>query len=209
MKNLFTNLFLFVALSITFSILTACSNTASTQKGPVSETTPVASNDANTSGVNANGEAEKANDYPPAPTGILQNEIKDLEGNTFKIEDKKGKVVLLNLWATWCGPCREEMPELIALEEKYKDKNFEVIGLNTDDESAEEIKAFAEKMKLNYQLAYADSKLMSEFIKVTRLAAIPQTIIINREGRMTYAKGGGGPRIIKQIKEAVEKTVNE
>ena len=209
MKKLFTNSLLFVALSIAFSNLTACSNTASTQKGPVSETTPGASNDTNTSGANANGEAVKTNDYPPAPAGILQNEIKDLEGNTFKIEDKKGKVVLLNLWATWCGPCREEMPELIALEEKYKDKNFEVIGLNTDDESAEEIKAFAEKMKLNYQLAYADSKLMSEFIKVTRLAAIPQTIIINREGRMTYAKGGGGPRIIKQIKEAVEKTVNE
>ncbi len=209
MKNLFTNLFLFVALSITFSILTACSNTASTQKGPVSETTPVASNATSANGANTETNTVKANDYPPAPTGILQNEIKDLEGNTFKIEDKKGKVVLLNLWATWCGPCREEMPELIALEEKYKDKNFEVIGLNTDDESAEAIKAFAEKMKLNYQLAYADSKLMSEFVKVTRLAAIQQPIIINREGRMVYAKSGGGQRIVQQIKEAVEKTDNE
>ena len=210
MKKIFTSSFLFIALSIALSSFTACSNTGSTQKGPVSETAPTATDSANkTNLANAETDQAKTSDYPPAPTGIMQNEIKDLEGNTFKIEDKKGKVVLLNLWATWCGPCREEMPELVAMEEKYKDKGFEVIGLNTDDESPEEIKAFAEKMKLNYQLAYADGKLMSEIIKVTRLAAIPQTIIINREGRMTYAKGGGGPRIIKQIKDAVEKTVNE
>lgn len=206
MKKIFTNSFLFVALCVTVSNLTGCGNSASTQKGPVLDSSPAAN--ANST-VNTSTEQAKTTDYPPAPVGILQSEIKDLEGNTFKIEDKKGKVVLLNLWATWCGPCREEMPELVALEEKYKDKNFEVIGLNTDDESVEDVKAFAEKMKLNYQLAYADGKLMNEFIKVTRLAAIPQTIIINREGRMTYAKGGGGPRIVKQIKDAVDKTVNE
>lgn len=206
MKKLVTNSLLFAAVGVSISFLTACDNTASTQKGPALES-PTAPNAAGNS--NAQTEQAKTNDYPPAPTGILQNEIKDLEGNTFKIEDKKGKVVLLNLWATWCGPCREEMPELIALEDKYKDKGFEVIGLNTDDESVEDVRAFAEKMKLNYRLAYADGKLMNEFIKVTRLAAIPQTIIINRAGQMTYAKGGGGPRVIKQIKEAVEKTVNE
>ena len=210
MKNLFTNSLLFIALSITFSIFTACSNTASTQKGPVDETAPAQSNSAgNTSSANAETDQAKTSNYPPAPTGILQTEIKDLEGGTFKVEDKKGKVVLLNLWATWCGPCREEMPELVAMEEKYKDKGFEVIGLNTDDESPEDIKIFAEKMKLNYQLAYADEKMTSAFVKITRQAAIPQTMIINREGKMTFVVAGGGKRIIKQMKEVVERTVNE
>ncbi|MDQ3712268.1 MAG: TlpA family protein disulfide reductase [Acidobacteriota bacterium] len=204
MKNLFTNIVLFVWLSIVFSGFTACSNTASTQKGPVSETAP---SDQNGNAVETI-EASKRN-FPPVPTGISQSEIKDLEGNTFKIEDKKGKVVLINLWATWCGPCRAEMPELVAMQEKYRDKGFEVIGLDSDDESVEEIKAFAEKMKLNYQLGYADGKMLSEFIKITRLSGIPQTMIINREGKMVLVIGGGGTRAVNNIKEAVEKTVNE
>ena len=204
MKNLFTNIVLFVPLSVTFSSFTACSNSASTQKGPVIEVAPTASGNTAT-----NTTEIKSSNFPPVPPGISQSEIKDLDGQTFKIEDKKGKVVLINLWATWCGPCRAEMPELVAMQEKYRDKGFEVIGLDSDDESVEEIKAFAEKMKLNYQLGYADGKMLSEFIKITRLAGIPQTMIINREGKMVLAIGGGGPRAINNIKETVEKTVNE
>jgi len=204
MKNLFKSIILFAALSVVFSSLTACSNTASTQKGPVIETAPTVQNG------NASETTEvKKSDFPPVPTAIAQSEIKDLEGNTFKIEDKKGKVVLINLWATWCGPCRAEMPELVALQEKYRDKGFEIVGLDTDPESVEEIKAFAEKMKLNYQLGYADGKILSEFIKLTRLSGIPQTMIINREGKMVLVVGGGGARAVNNIKEMVEKTVNE
>lgn len=206
MKNLFVKTLLFAALCAAFSGFTACSNTASTQKGPETETSPIADSNANSA---TTATETKTSNYPPAPSGILQTEIKDLEGNSFKVEDKKGKVVLLNLWATWCGPCRAEMPELVAMQEKYRDKGFEIHGLNTDDESVEDIKAFADQMKLNYALGYADSKMISEFIKVTRLAGIPQTIIINREGKMTFAVGGGGQRVVNQMKEAVEKTVNE
>jgi len=204
MKNLFTSIVLFITLSIVFSGFTACSNTANTQKGPVSDTAPSAQN-SNASETTEN----KKSDFPPVPTAISQSEIKDLEGNTFKIEDKKGKVVLINLWATWCGPCRAEMPEFVALQEKYRDKGFEVVGLDTDDESVEEIKAFAERMKLNYQLGYADRKIFSEFIKITRLSGIPQTMLINREGKMVLVIGGGGIRAVNNIKEMVEKTVNE
>jgi thiol-disulfide isomerase/thioredoxin len=205
MKNLLKNAILFVALSIAFSNLMACTNTATTQKGPEVETSPTVDAKANTA---ATPEA-KDSIYPPAPSGILQTEIKDLDGNVFKVEDKKGKVVLLNLWATWCGPCREEMPDIVAMQEKYKDKGFEVYGLNTDDESVEDVKAFAQQMKLNYQLAYASGKMLSEFIKVTRLSGIPQTILINRDGRMTFAVGGGGRKVVNEMKAAVEKTVNE
>lgn len=204
MKNLFKNALLFAALSIAFSNFTGCTNTASTQKGPEAEVSPTAG-----SNTNSTTTETKNSDHPPAPSGILQTEIKDLDGNIFKVEDKKGKVVLLNLWATWCGPCRAEMPEIIAMQEKYRDKGLEVYGLNTDDESVEDIKAFAQQMKLNYSLGYASGKMLNEFIKVTRLSGIPQTIIINREGKMTFAVGGGGNRVVRDMKEAVEKTVNE
>ncbi len=189
MKSFFTNLFLFAALSVVLSGFTACTNNT-------------------TNSSNASGDTQN-NEYPPAPAGILQSEIKDLEGNSFKIEDKKGKVVLINLWATWCGPCRAEMPDLIEMQDKYRDKNFEVVGLNTDDETLEEIKAFAEKMKLNYQLGYADGELLGEFVKITRMNGIPQSILINRDGRMTGVFAGGGKRVIGEIKETVDKTVNE
>lgn len=193
MKRFFTNIVLFTAMSVLFSGLTACTNTATTQEGSV-ETSKATQN----------------SNYPPAPSAIMQGEIKDLDGNTFKLEDKKGKVVLVDLWATWCGPCRDAMPDLIALQDKYRDKNFEVIGLDTDEEETpEQIKAFAQAKKLNYQLGYADAKMMSEFIKVTRLQGIPQSILINRDGRMVGIFPGGGARVMAQIKETVEKTVNE
>jgi thiol-disulfide isomerase/thioredoxin len=193
MKRFFTNLVLFTAMCVGFSGLTACTNSATSQNGSAE----TAKNTQNSN-------------YPPAPSGIMQGDIKDLDGNTFKLEDKKGKVLLVDLWATWCGPCRDAMPDLIALQDKYRDKNFEIIGLDTDEEETpEQIKAFAQTKKLNYQLGYADAKMMSEFIKVTRLQGIPQSILINRDGRMVGIFPGGGARVMAQIKETVEKTVSE
>jgi len=201
MKNIFKNTVLFIALSVTFSSFTACTNTATTQQGPVDETAPPASDKSAT-------EAKK-NDYPSAPVGVSQAEIKNLDGSTFKIEDKKGKVVLLNLWATWCGPCRAEMPELIALQDKYRDKDFEVVGLNTDDESEQLIKDFADKMKLNYTLAWSDGKLMNELLKISKFSGIPQSYLIDREGKLRGVFNGVGAKVITQLKETTEKVINE
>ena len=137
-----------------------------------------------------------------------------IDGTIFKLEDQKGKVILFNLWGIWCGPCIAEMPHLIEMQEKYRDKNFEIIGLNIGDqdgnpESEEAIKAFAEKQKLNYQLGYAGRALYDEFNRVSKLGGVPQSILVNRDGKMTGVFSGGGPRVIKLMKETVEKTVNE
>jgi len=204
MKNLFVNSILFFALCIAFSVFTACSNTVSTQKGPIDENAPPS---------DTTIESKKSN-YPLAPVGIMQGEIKDLEGNTFKFEDKKGKVILINLWAIWCGPCIGEMPHLVEMQEKYKDKDFEIVGLNVGDqdgqvEPTDNIKAFAEKMNLNYQLGYADNKFVSDFFKISRRDGIPQSLIINREGELTGVFTGGGRGVINKMKETVDKIVNE
>ena len=160
MKNLFTNAILFIGLCVAFSSLTACP-TAKSDAG----------NQQATNNTNTAPNDTKSSAYPLAPSAILQAEIKKLDGTTFKVEDKKGKVILLNLWATWCGPCRAEMPELIAMQEKYKDKGFEIIGLNSDNESTDEINTFVEKMKLNYAQGYSDSKLTGEFFKLSKIAS--------------------------------------
>jgi thiol-disulfide isomerase/thioredoxin len=140
---------------------------------------------------------------------LSQSDIKDLEGRTFKLEEKKGKVILVNLWATWCGPCRAEMPELVAMQDKYRDKNFEVLGLNVDDESVEAIKSFSGQMKLNYFLGYANDKLTADIMKLSRQQGIPQSVLINREGKTAGVFFGAGARAINGMKEAVEKTINE
>ena len=198
MRNLFANLILFVALSFALSAFTACSK----QQGAVIEVAPSNSNA-------ANSETAKNGNFPPAPVAIMQSEIKDLEGKTFKIEDKKGKVVLINLWATWCGPCRAEMPHLVEMQNKYKDKNFEILGLNADDESVPAIKSFGEEMKLNYFLGIADSKMISEIMRLSRQQGIPQSVLINREGQTAGVFFGSGAKAINAMKESVEKTVNQ
>lgn len=204
MKNIFKSIAVFIVMSVVLSGFVACTKTTNVSNGSVSDT----------AGSDTSSAPPKNNNYPPAPSAIMQAEIKDLDGNTFKLEDKKGKVVLVNLWGIWCGPCVAEMPALMALQEKYKDKDFEVIGLNIGDqngdvEPAENIKSFAEQKNVNYQLAYADEDLFSHFVKLSKLAAVPQSLLIDRDGRMTGVFAGGGSRVINQIKETVEKTVGE
>ncbi|CAN5865275.1 hypothetical protein BH20ACI4_BH20ACI4_24630 [soil metagenome] len=205
MNNLIKKLVLILVSAVVFSGLSACTNPANSAKQ---------SDDANVSSANSeSGETSKtskeANPYPAIPVALAQTEIKKIDDSTFKLEDKKGNVVLLNLWATWCGPCRGEMPHLVEMEDQYKAKNFEIIGLNTDDESVEAINSFAEEMKLNYQMAYADTKMMKEFLNISKFQGIPQSFLIDREGRLRGVFLGGGPKVIGTMKETVEKVVNE
>ncbi len=203
MKKIFTNFIAFAALSVAFSSFTACNTASTANKGAIIQVAP---DNVNIS--SGNPETAKNGDYPPAPVAIMQADIKDLDGKTYKIEEKKGKVVLVNLWATWCGPCRSEMPHLVEMQNKYKDKNFEVLGLNADSESLPAIKSFGEEMKLNYALGVPDDKLISEMMRLSRQQGIPQSILINREGKTVGVFFGSGAKAINGMKEAVEKAVN-
>ena len=200
MKFFLKNIALFIVLAFAFSALTSCSGS---QTASVNESNAPANTD-------NSAPAKSKVIYPPAPSAIMQADVKNLDGTTFKFQDKKGKVILINLWATWCRPCIQEMPHLVEMQEKYRDKGFEIIGLDVDgDETKEQIEAFAAKQKLNYQLGWADRAMYSEFIKVNRVDAIPQSLLINREGQLTGRFIGGGPGVIKELKETVEKIVNE
>jgi thiol-disulfide isomerase/thioredoxin len=205
MNNLIKNSVLILVLAVVFSGLSACTNQTNSAKQTDEANVPPVNSDSTET-----AKAPKDNsEYPPIPSALAQTEIKKIDDSIFKLEDKKGNVVLLNLWATWCGPCRGEMPHLVEMEEKFKPKNFEVIGLNTDDESVEDINKFAEEMKLNYQMAYADGKMMKEFLNISKFQGIPQSFLIDREGRLRGVFLGGGPKVIGTMKETVEKVVNE
>ncbi|MBM3764694.1 MAG: TlpA family protein disulfide reductase [Acidobacteria bacterium] len=107
-------------------------------------------------------------------------ELKDSTGKVVKLSDFKGKVVLLNFWATWCGPCKIEIPWFVEFEQNYKDKGFVVLGVSMDEEGWEIVKPFIEKHKINYRLVIGDDATAQKYGGVDSL---PTSFLIDRQGR--------------------------
>jgi thiol-disulfide isomerase/thioredoxin len=203
MTKFFTSVILFVVLAFALSALTSCSDSVSSKNDVVAE--PQAGPSVP---VNAAPEKKKT-DYPPIATAVAQADIKQIDGTVFKVADKKGKVILLNMWATWCGPCRAEMPALVRMQEKHRDAGFEVVGLDTDPESVEEINDFASQMKLNYTLAWADTDLQAALLKISKFGGIPQSFIIDRDGNLRGVFRGAGKGDVAKMEELVDMIVAE
>ena len=204
MRSFLKNLGIFIGFALVLSVMTNCGEATTT------ETTPANQSSASPAPAAENGSTEKKKtDYPPIATAVAQSDLKNLDGTTFKVADKKGKVLLLNMWATWCGPCRAEMPTLVKMQETHRDKGLEVIGLNTDDETVEDINKFAEDMKLNYTFVWADTALQSALLKISKFGGIPQSFIIDRDGNLRGVFRGANPADIKKMDELVEMIVNE
>jgi thiol-disulfide isomerase/thioredoxin len=206
MKRSIATVVLFVVLAVVFSSQNGCSSNQ-----------PTATNNTNSAALNKNtqtNEPTKAAIYPPLPTGLAETSFELLDGNKFKVSDKKGKVVLLNIWGTWCGPCRAEMPTLIALEDQYRDKGFEIIGLNIGDgggipESIDDINRFVAQMRLNYTIARSSNASTREFYAVTKQQVVPQSILVDRDGHLRGVFVGGGANIYLSMQETIGKVMAE
>src|SRR5258708_4033486 len=85
--------------------------------------------------------------------------LKDAQGRTVKLSEYKGKVVLLNFWATWCGPCKIEIPWFTDFEQKYKDRGFAVLGVSMDDDGWESVKPYIEAKKVNYRVVLGSDEV--------------------------------------------------
>jgi len=105
----------------------------------------------------------------------------DLEGNNLTLSDFKRKVIILNFWATWCPPCRMEIPDFIELYEKYGDEGLRIIGVNLDGGDRSSVKKFSEKYKINYPVVFGDVNVTQDY---GGIRAIPTTFIIDREGNI-------------------------
>jgi thiol-disulfide isomerase/thioredoxin len=168
----------------------------------------------NDNGSSANtGKAEESS-YPPLPSALANARFQLLDGTSMTLAEKKGKVLLVNIWGTWCGPCRAEMPHLIELQNKYGDKGFEVIGLNIGDgagapEPVDQIKAFAEKMGLNYTIAISSNETTREFYRLTRQEVVPQTLVVDRNGKLRGVLVGSGQRVYDSMYETTAKLMAE
>ena len=109
-------------------------------------------------------------------------------GGTTKLEDLRGKYVYIDVWATWCGPCRAELPSLKKIEEKYKGKNIQFVSISVDvDKDLEKWKTFVKDKQLGGIQLFADKNWMSDFIKAFQINSIPRFILIDPNGKVVNA----------------------
>ena len=114
-------------------------------------------------------------------------ELKDANGHTVHLSDYRGKVVLLDFWATWCGPCKIEIPWFQEFERQNKDKGFAVLGVAMDEEGWDVVKPFAQHMNINYRLLIGNDSIAEQFGGVD---ALPTTFLIDRDGKIAAVHVG-------------------
>jgi peroxiredoxin len=126
--------------------------------------------------------------------------LKDANGKLVRLADYQGKVVLLDFWATWCGPCKIEIPWFMEFQRKYKDRGFEVVGVSMDDDGWKSITPFVAEKKINYRIVLGDDTTGDQY---GGLEALPTTFVIDRNGRIAAVHVGLASK--KDFEDAIEK----
>ena len=137
----------------------------------------------------------------PAPDFTLESR----SGETLRLEDHRGEVEMLNFWASWCGPCRQEMPLMDELYSQYKDLGFTILAVNVD-ENREEAHRFLDKVPVNYPILYDPESSVSELYEVQ---AMPTTVMIDRDGNARYLHYGYQPGYEDEYEQQIRELVRE
>ncbi|MFP4082100.1 MAG: TlpA family protein disulfide reductase [Candidatus Aminicenantes bacterium] len=125
----------------------------------------------------AEKDMSSSDNSPPAPGFTAL----DLDGNEISLSDYEGKVIFLNFWATWCPPCRAEIPGFVEVYDKYKNKGMQIIGVSLDRTGKDKVLDFAHEYKINYPVVMGTRKLVNDY-RPGRF--IPSTIIIGQDGNI-------------------------
>mgnify|MGYP003662761708 FL=1 len=115
--------------------------------------------------------------------------LKAMDGSNMRLEELRGQVVLINFWASWCGPCRQEMPILQKIHDRYESMGFTVLGVNVD-EKQDKARRIVERLKVNFPLLLDTDQYVSEAFDVN---AMPFSVLVGRDGKINYIHRGYKP----------------
>jgi thiol-disulfide isomerase/thioredoxin len=156
---------------------------------------------------------------PPAPVVPLPQQLRDtalktLDGHSLKLSDFADKVVVLNIWATWCGPCRLEMPELVKVSNEYKDRGVVVLGLATtynERDDQQHVKDYIKTQNVPYQIIWDDGTLAGPLVEAVQgRSVIPQSFVISRDGHIVKHFEGFRPSVDPlSMRQAIEDALND
>jgi len=147
--------------------------------------------------------------------GALDVPIARLDGSSFRLSDYKGKVLVVDFWATYCPPCVKQAPQLAELSRRYRDQGLEVIGLTSDEKSDQQkVEEFIQRVGINYQIGYASNWVSNAFLKGTEdetgAPPIPQLFVLSRDGRVIEHMIGDSPqRGIQYLEQVVSRQLSE
>lgn len=140
------------------------------------------------------------------PDEIFDAELQDLDDGSFKLSEYRGRVFVLNFWASWCGPCRMEIPELNKLYEEYNARGVEFVGLTIERPGAasEKVREFARQFKMAYKLGWADPDVALALMSGT---SIPQTLVVAPDGHIVVRYRGYSNKIPQLIRAGLEQAL--
>jgi thiol-disulfide isomerase/thioredoxin len=195
--------------AIGIGIWLSSSRTSQQPSAPAASATPVAQNNPAAPNVVAPNSAAPVVTAVPLADSIRQTKVKTIDGGSLKLADFKNKVLVVNLWATWCGPCRMEMPDLVKLNNEYKSRGLVVLGVATtynERDNLAGVKEFVKAQKVDYKVLWDDGAL-AEPLKQTVNGRnnIPQSFVISRDGKITRHFIGFNPMSTPTLmRQAVE-----
>lgn len=131
--------------------------------------------------------------------------LKSNSGKNIKLSELRGQVVLLNFWASWCGPCRQEMPELDKLYSKYNKLGFTILGVNVEEDATDALKIIKDD-KIRFPILFDSENSVS---KLYNVVAMPTTVVVGRDGNMRYLHRAYKPGDINIYKKWVKELIRE
>lgn len=190
---------LIIAAGCSKSAKNATSTNTVNQKDTVNMDTDTTVRDTDVENTTTNAKTDVGKDRPLS----LNFTLTTLDGKSFTLHDNKGKVIVMDFWATWCGPCRREIPELIKLNDKLKKKGLLVIGVGLDRPA--QLNAFAKQYKIDYPILLGTQQIANDY----GVKGIPTTYILDKKGRVIKRYVGYYPGVEKEMLSIIESALKE